>query len=219
MTAVGDEEPNGSETITVVRNVDDLQKVVAIRAMVYMGEQKCPYDEEFDGNDFCGMHLIGWIGREPVACLRIRFFAEFAKVERLAVRQEYRRSTIAFKIVRRAISIITRKGYTRIYGHAQEGLEMFWARFGSKPMANAQPFSFSGYTYREVLLDLPRSKDAISVSTDPFVIIRPEGDWDEKGVLEGRPAAVSGAAETTRKAWENWASGATQAGYTNGYRL
>jgi predicted GNAT family N-acyltransferase len=212
MAATGADRPDGSEIITIVRNVNDLQKVVAIRAMVYMGEQKCPYDEEFDGNDFCGMHLIGWIGGEPVACLRIRFFAEFAKVERLAVRQEYRRSTIAFRIVRRAISIITRKGYTRIYGHAQEGLEMFWARFGSKPMANAQPFSFSGYTYREVLLDLPRSKDAISLSTDPFVIIRPEGDWDEKGVLEGGRSAAPDTTEATRSAWQNWARGTARAG-------
>jgi predicted GNAT family N-acyltransferase len=212
MAANGNGKPDGSETITVVRNVNDLQKVVAIRAMVYMGEQKCPYDEEFDGNDFCGMHLIGWIGGEPVACLRIRFFAEFAKVERLAVRQEYRRSTIAFRIVRRAIGIITRKGYTRIYGHAQEGLEMFWARFGSKPMANAQPFSFSGYTYREVLLELPRSKDAISVSSDPFVIIRPEGDWDVKGILEGGHSAGPDAGETTRNAWQTWARGPMRAG-------
>jgi predicted GNAT family N-acyltransferase len=212
MAASGNEKPDASETITVVRNVDDLQKVVAIRAMVYMGEQKCPYDEEFDGNDFCGMHLIGWIGAEPVACLRIRFFAEFAKVERLAVRQDYRRSTIAFRIVRRAISIITRKGYTRIYGHAQEGLEMFWARFGSKPMANARPFSFSGYTYREVLLELPRSKDAISVSTDPFVIIRPEGDWDEKGILEGGGSAAPDVEEAIRSAWQSWATGRVQTG-------
>jgi predicted GNAT family N-acyltransferase len=212
MAATGDDMPSGTETVTVVRNIDDLQKAVAIRAMVYMGEQKCPYDEEFDGNDFCGMHLIGWIAGEPAACLRIRFFAEFAKVERLAVRPEYRRSTIAFRIVRRAIGIIARKGYTRIYGHAQEGLEMFWARFGSKPMANSQPFSFSGYTYREVLLDLPRAKDAISVSTDPLVIIRPEGDWDEKGVLEGRRSAGPGATEATRNAWQDWAKGMKRAG-------
>jgi predicted GNAT family N-acyltransferase len=177
-------DATGKTAITVVRTLDDLQKVVAIRAIVYMGAQKCPCNEEFDGNDFCGMHLIGWIRGEPVACLRIRFFADFAKMERLAVRPDYRRSSMAFKIVRHAISIITRKGYTRIYGHAREGLEAFWARFGAKPMIDAQPFSFSGHTYREMLLELPGSNNAVTLAADPLVINRPEGAWDEKGILE-----------------------------------
>jgi predicted GNAT family N-acyltransferase len=176
--------------ITVVRTLDDLQKVVAIRAIVYMGAQKCPCNEEFDGNDFCGMHLIGWIRGEPVACLRIRFFAGFAKLERLAVRPDYRRSTIAFRIVRHAIRIVTRKGYTRIYGHAREGLEAFWARFGARPMPDTLPFSFSGYTYREMLLELPGSNNSVTLADDPLVINRPEGAWDGKGILEnGKTAA------------------------------
>jgi predicted GNAT family N-acyltransferase len=177
-------------TITVVRSLDEMQKIVAIRAIVYMGAQKCPCNEEFDGNDFCAMHLIGWMKGEPAACLRIRFFADFAKMERLAVRPEYRRSTMAFRIVRHAISIISRKGYTRIYGHAREGLEPFWARFGAKPIIGAPPFSFSGHIYREMLLELPRSNDAITLAAEPLVINRPEGDWDEKGILENGRTAV-----------------------------
>ena len=98
--------------ISVVRTLEDFMRLVSVRSAVYLSEQNCPYAEEFDGNDFCSMHLLGWSGDEAIACLRIRYFADFAKVERLAVRSQYRNSTVAFAIVRKAIQIIRRKGYS-----------------------------------------------------------------------------------------------------------
>ncbi len=95
----------GQYGVTVVRNQDDLAKVMAVRSAAYIGEQTCPYDEEFDGNDFASTHLLGYVGDEPVASIRIRCFAGFAKVERLAVRQDHRQSRIAFVIVRAAHEI------------------------------------------------------------------------------------------------------------------
>src|SRR6266704_2858045 len=89
-------------SIRVAASLSDLMQVVAIRAAVYLSEQCCPYDEEFDSNDFCALHLIGSIDNEPAACIRIRFFAEFAKMERLAVRHEFRRTSRAFDMVRAA---------------------------------------------------------------------------------------------------------------------
>src|SRR4051794_13482339 len=92
-------------SIRVARSLSDLMQVVAIRAAVYLSEQDCPYNEEFDGNDFCAMHLIGPAGREPAGCIRIRFFADFAKLERLAVRQEFRRTSLAFEMARAGIRL------------------------------------------------------------------------------------------------------------------
>jgi predicted GNAT family N-acyltransferase len=205
---------DNDEPITVVRTVDDFLKVVAIRSIVYMADQNCPFDEEFDGNDFCGMHLLGWIGGEAVACLRLRFFADFAKIERLAVRSEFRRSTIAFRIVRHAIGLAARKGYARIYGHAQAGLEPFWARFGARPVGGKNSFTFSGYDYTEMLLEMPRDSSAIGLGSDPLVTIRPEGEWDIPGVLERGGANLANLPPenldpawnpTVRRAWQAWA--------------
>ncbi len=56
-----------------------------------------PYEEEFDGNDFSSTHLLGYVGDEPAGCLRIRYFASFAKIERLAVRHEFRHTRLAFQ--------------------------------------------------------------------------------------------------------------------------
>ena len=47
--------------VRVVRSLDDLQKVNILRAITYMAEQACPYDEEFDGNDLTATHLIGFV--------------------------------------------------------------------------------------------------------------------------------------------------------------
>jgi predicted GNAT family N-acyltransferase len=174
------------ERVTIVRSVDDLMRVATIRSIVYIGNQCCPFEEEFDGNDFCGMHLIGWIGDEPAASLRIRFFGTFAKLERLAVRPEFRRSAIAFKVVRFGLRIAARKGFRLAYGHAQVGLEDFWGRFGAKPISPIGSFSFSGRNYTEMMVELPETMDAIAIGMDPAIIIRPEGDWDRPGILERR---------------------------------
>jgi predicted GNAT family N-acyltransferase len=179
--------PNPSarrERVTVVRTIDDLMRVAAVRAIVYIGKQNCPYDEEFDGNDLCGMHLLGWVGNEAAACLRLRFFGEFAKLERLAVLPGHRRSSIAFATVRHALRLAARKGYKKAYGHAREDLEPFWSRFGSRPMGKSGAFSFSGERYTEMALDLPVLADSLRLGADPLVLNRPEGDWDRPGILE-----------------------------------
>jgi predicted GNAT family N-acyltransferase len=159
-------------------------QVVAIRGAVYMGEQACPYDEEFDGNDFCATHLIGSVGNEPAACMRIRFFADFAKLERLAVRQEFRGSALVFEIARAAKELCRVKGYTRIYGHALERLIPFWKRLGAHPIEPRRSIIFSDHSYTEMLIPTERHPHALSLESDPYVLIRPEGEWDQPGPLE-----------------------------------
>ncbi|PSC04336.1 GNAT family N-acetyltransferase [Alsobacter soli] len=176
---------NAPETsIRIARTMADMMHVVSIRSSVYMAEQDCPYDEEFDGNDLCGAHLIASLDGEPIACLRARFFADFAKLERLAVRAQYRKSTVAFELVRAGIELCRRKGYRRIYGHAQDRLVPFWKRFGARPLPRSRPLSFSDFSYTEMLLETEVHPSAVTLETDPYVIIRPEGEWDLPGVLD-----------------------------------
>lgn len=171
-------------SIRIARDVQDLMIVASIRSAVYLAEQDCPYAEEFDGNDLVAAHFIGFVGAEPAACLRTRFFADFAKVERLAVRHQFRRSTIAFRLVRECVKYLKRKGYTRIYGQAQDRLVNFWARFGAKPLGHNRKLVFSDFSYTEMLLEMDRDENAITIDSDPYVIIRPEGEWDVPGVLD-----------------------------------
>ena len=172
------------KSIEVARTLDDVMQVISLRAAVYMAEQTCPYGEEFDGNDFCALHLIGRYDDEPAGCIRVRFFADFAKLERLAVRVEFRRSTLAFDLVRAGIELCRLKGYRRIYGHAQDRLVPFWKRFGAKPVEPKRPLTFSDFSYTEMLLETDPHPEALSLDSDPYVLIRPEGEWDRPGILE-----------------------------------
>jgi predicted GNAT family N-acyltransferase len=171
-------------SVTVARTIEDIMKVMTVRSAVYVGEQECPYDEEFDGNDFSGAHLIGYVGNEPVGCLRVRYFADFAKIERLAVRKEYRKTRIAFQIVKAGIELCRAKGYRRIYGHSQKRLLNFWGRFGFRPLEGGREFVFSDFDYIEIVLDTIPHPKAISIGVDPYIMIRPEGRWHVPGVLE-----------------------------------
>jgi predicted GNAT family N-acyltransferase len=171
-------------TIRIARDPNDLMTVFAIRSAVYLAEQDCPMEEEFDGNDLVAAHFIGFVGREPVACLRVRFFGDFAKVERLAVRHQFRKSRVSFKLVQASVEYVKRKGFRKIYGQAQDRLVDFWAHFGAKPLPAKREISFSDFSYTEMLLEIEPSPDAITLESDPYVIIRPEGEWDEPGVLD-----------------------------------
>jgi predicted GNAT family N-acyltransferase len=179
-------QKSSSKTITVriARDPNDLMTVFAIRSAVYLVEQDCPMEEEFDGNDLVAAHFLGFVGNEPVACLRVRFFGDFAKVERLAVRHQYRKSRVSFKLVQASVEYLKRKGFRKIYGQAQDRLVDFWAHFGAKPLPSKREISFSDFSYTEMLLEIEPSPDAITLESDPYVIIRPEGEWDEPGVLD-----------------------------------
>jgi predicted GNAT family N-acyltransferase len=171
-------------SVTVARSIEDVMRVMTIRGAVYMAEQACPYKEEFDGNDFSGTHLLGYADDEPAGCLRIRYFADFAKLERLAVRREYRHTRLSFQLVRAGIELCRVKGYQRLYGHAQKRLVNFWGRFGFRSFENGREFVFSDFDYVELVFDAERHPEAISIGADPYVVIRPEGQWHKPGILE-----------------------------------
>ena len=101
-------------SVRVARTIDDFMRAAVIRGAVFIGEQECPYEEEFDGNDFSATHMIGYVGNEPAGCLRIRYFSDFAKLERLVVRKEFRSSGLARQLVGSGVDFCRTKGYTRM---------------------------------------------------------------------------------------------------------
>jgi predicted GNAT family N-acyltransferase len=171
-------------TAHVASTPDDIAKVFALRAAVFMSEQDCPYDEEFDGNDFCATHMLGLADGVPGAVLRIRYFADFAKMERLAVLPRFRRTFLPKIVVDAGIEVVRRKGYRMLYGHAQKRLLRFWSKFGLKPIGKNFPLVFSDHEYVEVCAELAPHEEAITMMSDPYLIVRPEGQWDAPGVLD-----------------------------------
>jgi predicted GNAT family N-acyltransferase len=173
--------------IALARNIEQMFQVFSVRAATYMAEQFCLYSEEFDGNDFVATHFLGTVDGDPAGCVRLRFFNGFAKLERLAVRAEYRHSRLAYQMVRAALDHCRRKGYTRILGHSRLDLVRFWRVFGFKQLENKPLFAFANVQYAEILLEMDTPIDAINIDVDPMVILRPEGAWDRPGPFETSP--------------------------------
>src|SRR5262249_55186024 len=123
------EVPSG---ISVVRDLNDFLKIAAIRAAVFVRGQSRPLAREVDGHAPAATHLLAYVDDEPAGCMRVRFFGDFAKMERLAVRREFRTSTIAFELVRASVQLCRDKGFRKLYGHARKDLLPFWQRFGFK---------------------------------------------------------------------------------------
>ncbi|HSV04253.1 MAG TPA: hypothetical protein VLI41_13730 [Phenylobacterium sp.] len=180
----------GDYHVEVARSLDALMKVQAVRTLVYMGDQACPFEEEFDGNDFCGAThlLLSWRG-EPVGCVRMRWFGEFAKFERLALRKEHRGGPGLLILCNAAFDLAARKGYRKLMGHAQVRGEAFWKRyFGGRPRPGRPRFHFSQFAYVEIEFDLKPHPKAVGLASPAMVLLRPEGAWDEPGVLEAHAA-------------------------------
>ena len=107
-----------------------------------------------------------------------------AKIERLAVRQEFRSLGVGSQLVRAAIEFCQVKGYRRIYAHSQKRLLEFWRQFSFNPLAGGRQFAFSDFDYVEIVLDTTPHPKAISIGIDPYIVIRPEGRWHMPGILE-----------------------------------
>lgn len=169
--------------VEVARSMEDIARVFAVRSTVYMAEQFPLYEEEFDGNDFCATHLLATVDGDAAGCLRIRWFGDFAKIERVAVRKEYRRHRLTRQLVRTGVEHCRRKGYRKLYAHSRADLVPLWSSLGWRDMGG-KDFSFADVPYREIVLDLEPSNDAIRFGSDPMLLLRPEGSWDEIGPFD-----------------------------------
>ena len=149
MMSVQNNHQRNDLCVEIVRDLADFMKVVAIRASVFLAEQDCPYDEEFDNNDLSSLHLIAYLRGEPVATLRIRFFAGFAKIERVCVMKHVRGGALVKLMIETAVDVIARKGYTLAIGYIQKRLVPFWKQLGFLPREGREGFRFSDYDYVE----------------------------------------------------------------------
>jgi predicted GNAT family N-acyltransferase len=170
--------------VTAITNAEQFEQVRAIRAAVFIGEQKCPYAEEFDGNDFSATHLLGYVNGEPAGTARIRYFQDFAKLERFCILAPFRPTDLKYRLVSSVEEIVRRKGFPTLYAQPQMRLKEFWTRLGYREMARNIEIRISDHDYWEMRKDFAPHPERLSLHSDPMVLIRPEGSWDRVGILE-----------------------------------
>ncbi len=170
-------------TIKLAATSDEMMQCFMLRAAVFMGEQQCPYWEEYDGNDYTASHLILYVDGEPAASIRVRWFAGFAKLERAIILKRYRSYGLFLPFVHWAKEFCRKKGYPKAYLHGQKRLWPIFEKDGFRKVDD-KVFHFSDHEYGAFACDLEVGDNAPTVTTDPMVLNRPEDQLDMPGILE-----------------------------------
>lgn len=121
-------------TITPVENEAELETARSIRTRVFVEEQGCPPDVEWDGKDETSRHVLGIVDGEAVATARWRAVAYedeiVAKLERFAVLPSYRGEGRGTQLVDAVIDDARNAGFDTFLIHAQAHLEDWYERLG-----------------------------------------------------------------------------------------
>lgn len=114
----------------VVPNLEDLIKAFIVRGIVFVEEQGVSYNIEHDEHDFSATHILGEMDGEPFAAGRIRAVGEYAKLERVAIRKQYRGKGLGHKLTEFMISVAKGQGFKKFKVHAQSYLKDFYQKHG-----------------------------------------------------------------------------------------
>ncbi len=104
-------------TITKATNPQDLEKVFAIRKTVFVEEQNCPPELEWENEDISVHFLAKYNGQNAGAC-RWRKTENGYKLERFAVLKEFRGKGIAQEMIKTVLNDLPENA-KYIYLHAQ----------------------------------------------------------------------------------------------------
>ena len=122
--------------LKVVETLDELIKTFIVRGIVFMEEQGVRFTIEKDPQEHSALHIIGEIEHEPVAAARIRFQGECAKLERMAVRKQWRGQGHGRKLLDFAMATARGHGFNKFKLHAQIRSQAFYEKQGFKPVGN-----------------------------------------------------------------------------------
>jgi GNAT superfamily N-acetyltransferase len=127
-------EFNGASKIRVAlaSTLEERQMAVAVRAAVFLGEEGGRYADQYDPNDHSASFLLVFVGDEPVGTLRVRWYGGFARLERLAVRREYRSFAVLRALIQAAMMLAADKGFSAVSGLTRLPGVSFWRRQGGR---------------------------------------------------------------------------------------
>ena len=123
-------------SLKVADSPEDLLKAFMVRWVVFCGEQGVRYDIERDEFEDAATHVLGEIDGEPVAAGRLRCLPDYAKLERIAVRAQYRGRGIGAEVTRLLIKLARERGYSSFHMNAQAHLEEFYGRLGFRAVGD-----------------------------------------------------------------------------------
>lgn len=83
---------------------DDLQKCLALRKTVFVQGQNVPLHEELDGKDEISDHYLLYVNSKHCGTARIRFIDDYAKIERVAILDEFRGKGLGIQLMQQILA-------------------------------------------------------------------------------------------------------------------
>ena len=114
--------------VNKVNDPADLEKVFAIRREVFVGEQNCPPELEWEHEDESN-HFLATVDGEPAGASRWRKTDKGYKLERFAVLKKFRGNGVGQVLVQTVLDALP-KDATYVYLHAQIQAVTLYERFG-----------------------------------------------------------------------------------------
>lgn len=176
---------NKNDIIVELAHSDKLyDAAMSVRKTVFVEEMKIPENKEFDGNDHFSTHVVAYISDDnnlrPIGTMRIRFFADFVKFERMAVIKDYRKTDVSDKIMHYGFDYVAQKGYREVYGMCKQELLPRWQECGYQEIEGAPKIEQNGMTLVPISCRLQKSSKVINMYSNPELLTALEGTWFDK---------------------------------------
>jgi predicted GNAT family N-acyltransferase len=129
--------------VNKIKNKEDLEKAFAIRKIVFVDEQNCPPELEWEHEEE-STHFLAEINGEPCGACRWRKTDAGYKLERFAVLKAFRGKRIGQALVAAALADLPESAHY-IYLNAQLDAIRLYSRFGF--VAEGEAFEEAGITH------------------------------------------------------------------------
>jgi predicted GNAT family N-acyltransferase len=135
-----------------VNKVNDpalLEKVFAIRKVVFVGEQNCPPELEWEYEDESN-HFLAKVDDQPAGAARWRKTANGYKLERFAVAKEFRKLGVGQALVKAVLADLPASA-DYVYLHAQVQAVSLYEKFGFEKQG--EEFEEAGIRHYKMVLN------------------------------------------------------------------
>jgi predicted GNAT family N-acyltransferase len=115
---------------TPIENPHPFVFATALRKKVFVEEQGVKREDEFDEFENTSIHYVVRSGHKYLGTARWRFTDEGIKLERFAVKKEYRNQGVGSELLNHILDEVKKKENKKIYLHAQLPAVKFYERAG-----------------------------------------------------------------------------------------
>ena len=136
---------------------EDIQKCLDVRLEVFVVGQKISLSEELDGKDWGCEHYLLSVNDAPVGVARVRFIADYAKIERVGILDAYQGKGLGRRMMNVILSNLEQDARVSTAKlSSQTHAISFYEHLGF--IVCSEEYKDAGILHRDMKLDLSQHK-------------------------------------------------------------